>query len=116
MPSHEADWRRLAAELVLHFHKTPSQVSRICGCGINVVRQCVAEYVRQGIAPDEHGDDESPFIPVTLVDADEPVPSPSAAEPIPLDILAPNGLTLRLQLASLDDVAALLRALEVAPC
>jgi len=45
---------------------------------------------------------------------DEPtVPSPTV---IPLDILTPKGLTLRLQLTSLQDVVTLLQSLEAVPC
>ena len=111
----EPDIQRLAVELVLHFHKTPSQASRICGCGISAVQRYVAEYVRQQSHEDgDHLDTGVPtsFVPVLLDDESIPVPSTF----VPLDILTANGLTLRLQLPSLRDVALLLRELEVETC
>lgn len=107
----EPDWRRLAAELVLHFHKTPSQASRICACSIASVQQCVAEYLRQ----EKVAATEPAFVPVAIVDVEESVP-PSTVTAIPLDILTPGGLTLRFQLSSVNDVARLLQSLEADRC
>ena len=105
------DFRRIAAELVLHFHKTPSQVSRICSCNIKVVQQCVAEYLQQvGDEPTS----ESPFIPVVLEDSRSA--PPPVLPPIPLELATPGGLTLRFSLSSVQEIAELLQTLQGQSC
>jgi len=116
----EPDWRRLAAELILYFHKTPSQVSRICGCSIPAVQQHVAAYVRQRSLESMTSSEDSAFVPVVLEEAsppnDLPDEAPAPSPSIPVEIITPGGLTLRLPLATLDDIAHLLHSIEGKPC
>ena len=116
----EPDWRRLAAELVLDFHKTPGQAARICGCSIPVVQQCVAAYVRQCTTEHQTSTDDSVFIPVVLEEEsssdDLPVAPASPSMPLPVEIVTPSGLIFRVPLTTLDDIALLFHSLEAKPC
>ena len=114
MTSSEPDLRRRAADLVLHYGKTLAQAARILGCGIPTVQQFVQEHLDRHPpvpAPSAPAEVEPSFVPVLLDDE-----SASAPSTIPLDILTPNGLTLRLQLSSLHEVATLLHSLEGDRC
>jgi hypothetical protein len=120
MPPSDPDWRRIAAELVVHFHKSTGQTARIFGCSIPAVQQCVADYVRYHAVASMPSSGDSVFIPVAL---EENAPSDnkqseflSMTTPIPIEIITPGGLTLRLPLTNLDDIAHLLHSIEAKPC
>jgi len=127
MSSSAPDLPRRAATLVIEYDKTLGQAARILGYSIPTVRNFVQQYLDRPAdvadADNSHvadADDSPtagveappPFVSVLLDDA-PPSESPTT---IPLDILTPNGLTLRLQLSSLQDVVTLLHSLEVKPC
>lgn len=105
----EPDWQRLAAELVVHFHKSPPFVARIFSCPVTVVRDCVAASLKRQ-TQDETAMVASPFVSVVLEDSD--TIDQTVCEPIPLEIVTSNGLTLRLQVSSLYEVIELLQSLE----
>ena len=109
---------RRAAELVLHYDKTLSQAARILGCSIPVVQQCVQHHLDHSPASSElpptekpATNTEPPFVPILLDDKESNAPTTIAR-----DILIPNGLTLRVQLPSLQDVATLLHFLTNNQC
>ena len=105
---------RRAAELVLHYDKTLSQAARILGCSIPVVQQCVQHHLDHSPTSSEppppaeepSTNAEAPFVPILLDDEHAAVPPTTIA----IDILIPNGLTLRFQLPSLQDVVTPTRA------
>jgi hypothetical protein len=114
------DWRRAAAELVVHFHKSTGQAARIFGCSISAVQECIAEYIRQHDVASKASSDDPVFIPVALEDdvsSDNEQPGFSFTPlPIPVEIVTSSGLTLRLSPVSLDEIAHLIHSLEAKPC
>lgn len=115
MTSNHSDLARRAAELVLHYDKTPEQTAAILNCELGTIQDFVQEYLDHNphlVNIEIETDIQSSFIPVLL--EDEPASVSSSA--IALEILTANGLTLRLQLASLHDIAQLLQELEAASC
>ena len=125
--------RRRAVRLVLEKGLMPGNVAKILRCSSPAVRRWVDEHLDQeftplpaigtslepvspnkesAVADSLPGATGTPFVPVRL--EGDAVPMLSA--PISLDILTRNGLTLRLQLPSVQDVAALLQSLEGESC
>lgn len=101
--------RRRALHLVLEKKFQPGHVAKLLQCTSRTVQQWINEAIDQQLLAPEHVD---PFVPV-LLDAE---PAPEAPTSIPLDILTPTGLTLRLQLPSLRSLADLLHVLEADSC
>ena len=101
--------RRRALHLVLEKKYQPGHVAKILQCTSRSIQQWINEAIDQQLLARENVD---PFVPV-LLDA-EPASEPPTG--IPLDILTPKGLTLRLQLPSLQSLADLLYFLEADPC
>lgn len=112
--------RRRAARLVLEKQFAPEQAAKILTCSIQAVRKWVAEFLDLQ-PPPTLTPDAAPFLSVEIVEDEhvtsettpEPPPEPMPETTIPIDILTPNGLTLRFQLSSLHDLVALLQSLEV---
>jgi hypothetical protein len=102
-----------AAKLVLDFQKSPIQAARLLGCSVPALQKALLHYLDEQPQP-TNLPKESPPSDFADVRLEEPPVPPIAA--FPLEIMTPSGITLRLQLHSLDDLAALLNSLEVASC
>ncbi len=107
--------RRRALCLVLEKDRTPSQAAKILQCTVRAVKRWIEEYLDHEAVLADTPTDPASFLPVVIDESDDGSEE-LVAEPIPLDILTRSGLTLRLQLSSVNDVAALLRSLEVDRC
>ena len=116
--------RNKAIALVIEDKLTPSQVAQAFGYTVRAVKRWVGEYLAihpSGKPPESsyapvcleslYPVKEPAFVPVRI--EDEATPEPMA---ISLEIHTRNHFILRLQLPSVQEVAALLHSLEAERC
>ncbi len=94
--------RQQALSLVLDSHLPIAQVARDTGCSINTVHLWLKQHRRQQDGrPAGQQDEKATFVPVNIIDAGQH----------PVEILMPNGITIKLTDASPRYVAELLTVL-----
>ena len=102
-----------AAKLVLDFQKSPIQAARLLGCSVPALQKALLHYLDEQPQPTSFPND--PCLP-DFADVRLEEPPVTTTTAFPLEIITPSGITLRLQLHSLVELAALLNSLEVASC
>ena len=90
------DVKREAVDLVLHSQFSVAGAAQQVGCSVNALHHWLKKHRQQQAAA------ESPtFVPVNIIDAPHS----------PVEIVVPNGITIRLADASPKSIAELLHAL-----
>ena len=95
-PRFAEDVKRQAVKLVLDSRLAATVVAKQIGCSVNSIHAWIKKYRHENLVPES----PSPFVSVTLDD-----PPPTSVE-----IVTPNGYTIRLATASLDELFAAIAA------
>ena len=97
---YSAEVRQHALSLVRDSHLPVTHAARQAGCSVNSLHYWLKKQRQQTLPPD-HPQTETTFVPIQIVD----LPTQ------PIEIVAPNGITIRLPGVSPQYLAALLHAL-----
>ena len=93
--------RQRALALALESSLPATQVAREVGCSVNTVHLWIKQHRQQDGQPTDSQHKKATFVPVNIIDAGNH----------PIEIVTPNGITIRLTDASPQYIAELLNVL-----